>query len=137
VAGVDCDAPAEAVWALIARPDQWHRWSPHVSGAEGLGEPEVELGAKGHVVLRGGVRIPAEVTEVSPGRSWTWKVGGIIVHHKVTPRGGDGCRLEMPVESDGRPWGIAAALYSPFVEAIARRIARIAEQGGEPEVSSP
>jgi len=97
-----------------------------VKAAEGLGSPEVEQGASGHVVLKGGIRIPAEVTQVEPGRSWTWQVGGIVVRHIVTPTA-DGCRLEMPVESSGAPWSVAATLYTPFVGLIARRIARIAE----------
>lgn len=126
MAGVTCAAPADAVWALIARPDQWHRWSPHVKGADGLGSPEVEQGATGRVVLRGGIRVPAEVTEVTPGRSWSWKVGGIIVNHVVTPTAA-GCRLEMPVGSAGAPWVPAAILYEPFVGLIARRIASVAE----------
>ena len=127
MAGVDCAAPAEAVWALVARPDQWHRWSPHVKGAEGLGSPEVAPGARGRVVLRGGVTVPAVVTEVVPGRSWSWRVGGIVVHHIVTPTD-SGCRIEMPVESSGGPWTAAAVLYAPFVGLIARRIARVAER---------
>lgn len=115
------------MWALVARPEEWHRWSPHVKGAEGLGSPEVEPGARGRVLLRGGISVPAEVTEVTPGRSWSWKVGGIVVHHIVTPTA-TGCRLEMPVESSGGPWSVAATLYAPFVRLIARRIVEVAER---------
>jgi hypothetical protein len=58
---VETEAPAADVWALIARPARRHEWSPHVAGAEGLGEPEVEAGAVGSVVLRGAARIGAEI----------------------------------------------------------------------------
>jgi hypothetical protein len=119
------------LWALVARPDLWHRWSPHVRGAEGLGSPEVERGAKGDVLLRGGIRLPAEITEVIPGRSWSWRVGGIIVHHVVTPSG-QGSELAMPVEHEGRLWAPAAVAYAPLVGLIARRIARVAEAGDIP-----
>jgi uncharacterized protein YndB with AHSA1/START domain len=125
--GIESGAPAERLWQLVARPDQWSKWSPHVRGAEGLGSPEVEQGEKGSVVLRGGIKVPAEITEVVPGRSWTWKVGGIVVHHRVTPTPG-GSRLEMPVESTGLPWNVAAAFYSPLVGAIARRLVQVAER---------
>lgn len=125
---IECEASPEQLWSLVARPDRWHEWSPHVRGAEGLGSPEVEPGAKGSVVLRGGLRLPAEVTDVVAGRSWTWKVGGIVVHHIVTPTS-TGSRLSMPVEATGRLWGPAAALYSPVVGAIARRIVQVAERG--------
>ena len=124
---IECGATAELLWALVARPDRWHEWSPYVRGAEGLGSPEVEAGAKGEVVLRGGIRLPAEVTGVDPGRSWSWKVGGIVVHHVVTATP-NGSRLAMPVESSGWAWSPAAKLYAPVVDLIARRIVRVAER---------
>ncbi|MEZ0292817.1 MAG: SRPBCC family protein [Solirubrobacteraceae bacterium] len=35
-------APADVVWALVARPANWSRWAPHVRGADGPGAPEAE-----------------------------------------------------------------------------------------------
>jgi uncharacterized protein YndB with AHSA1/START domain len=125
---VECTATPARLWELVARPDLWSRWSPYVRGAEGLGSPEVEQGARGKVVLRGGIRVPAEILEVSPGRSWSWRVGGIIVNHIVSPAPG-GSRLTMPVKSDGRLWTPAALAYAPFVDLIARRVAQVAEEG--------
>jgi len=40
-------APPEVTWRLMATPDDWNRWSPHVRGAWGLGAPEVRAGAAG------------------------------------------------------------------------------------------
>ncbi len=124
---IKCGAPAERLWALVARPDRWHEWSPHVRGADGLGSPQVEAGARGRVILRGGLAVPAEVTEVIPGRSWAWKVGGIEVDHVVTPTD-PGSLLTMAVDSTGGPWSLAARLYSPVVGLIARRIVTVAER---------
>ena len=124
--GASSAASPEQLWDLIARPGQWHRWSPHVRGAEGLGSPEVRQGAKGSVVLRGGIRLPAEILEVDPGKSWSWQVGGIVVNHVVEPAPG-GSRLSMPVEHRGPIWAPAALAYAPIVGLIARHIARVAE----------
>lgn len=124
---IETEAQPELLWTLVARPDRWHEWSPYVRGAEGLGFPEVEAGAKGEVVLRGGIKMPAEVTEVVPGRSWAWRVGGIVVDHAVTPTGA-GSRLTMAVDSTGGPWSVAARLYAPVVGLIARRIVTVAER---------
>ena len=124
--GLECSAAPEVLWRLVARPDRWHRWSPYVRGAEGLGEPEVEPGARGKVVLKGGLTLPAEIIEVDPGRSWSWRVGGIVVDHVVSPAPG-GSRLEMPVEAASAPWSPAAFAYGPVVGLIARRIVRVAE----------
>jgi hypothetical protein len=128
--GIPCSAEPSALWALVARPERWHEWSPHVRGAEGLGDPEVKAGAKGRVILRGGVALPAEVTEVVPGRSWTWRVGGIVVDHVVIPVEGGGSALRMRVDSIGGPWSLAARLYAPVVGLIARHIVRVAERPG-------
>jgi hypothetical protein len=126
--GIRCGAAPEALWALVARPDRWHEWSPHVRGAEGLGSPEVEAGSRGRVVLRGGISLPAEVTEVVPGRSWSWRVGGIVVDHLVTPAAGGGSTLEMKVDSTGGAWSLAARAYAPVVGLIAGHIVRVAER---------
>jgi hypothetical protein len=40
-------APVESVWSLMARPERWREWAPHVRGAWGLGEPEVIAGRRG------------------------------------------------------------------------------------------
>ena len=128
-------APADAVWNLIARPDQWHRWSPHVRGAEGLGTPEVRAGASGHVVLVGGAKLPAEILSVEPGRSWTWRVGGLVLEHIVTTAP-DEVKLEMPVRATRPLWKPVAAAYQPVVNLIARRIVRLAERDGLAEYPS-
>lgn len=122
-----CSATPERLWQVVARPDLWSRWSPYVRGAEGLGSPEVEQGARGKVVLRGGIRVPAEILEVSPGRSWSWQVGGIVVHHVVTPDP-EGSQLVMNVESKSALWAPAALAYAPVVNLIGARLARVAEE---------
>ena len=122
---MDCEASAAEVWSLIARPDRWHEWSPYVAGGEGLGSPEVEAGAVGSVVLRGGVRIGAEILEVVPGRSWTWQVKGLRIRHEVEPLA-TGSRLTMTPEGSGPFWAPAALAYRLPTALIARNIARVA-----------
>jgi hypothetical protein len=86
-----------------------------VRGADGLGSPEVIEEARGSVVLRGGVRLGAEITEVTPGRSWSWRVGGLEIHHIVESRFSEAALLQAPrlpatrrgavrlLSGDGRP----------------------------------
>ena len=125
---VECAAPPERVWALLAQPDRWHQWSPHVRGAEGLGSPEVLAGAEGQVVLRGGLRIPARIVEVEPGESWSWHVAGLLIRHRVAPLPGGRSRLEQSVEGSAPAWSIAATLYAPLVGLIGRNLVRVAER---------
>ena len=121
------DAPATEVWSLIGRPDRWHEWSPYVVGAEGLGEPEVEEGAVGSVLLRGGLRIGAEILKVLPSRSWTWRVKGLVIRHEVEPVPG-GTRLSMTPEGDGPIWAPLALAYRLPTALIARNVARVARR---------
>jgi uncharacterized protein YndB with AHSA1/START domain len=122
---VEVEASAAEVWSLVAEPERWHEWSPYVAGAEDLGTPEVRAGAQGSVVLRGGLRIDAEILEVVPGESWTWQVRGLRIRHEVEPTPG-GCRLTMTPSGSGRLWGPAAWAYRVPTSLIARNIARVA-----------
>lgn len=125
---VECDAPAELVWALLARPERWPQWSPHVAGGEGLGTPEVVEGSAGHVMLRGGIRIPARIVAVAPGESWSWQVAGMTVGHRVVPLPNGRSRIEISTEGRSAPWSLAARLYAPVVGLIAHNVARVAER---------
>lgn len=127
IESVDCEASAAEIWSLIARPDRWHEWSPYVAGAEGLGSPEVEGGRVGSVVLRGGVRIGAEILEVVPGRLWTWQVKGLRIRHEVGPLA-SGSRLTMTPKGSGPFWSPAALAYRLPTALIARNVARVASR---------
>ena len=126
---METKASAAEVWSLLAEPRRWHEWSPYVAGGEGLGEPEVEAGAAGVVVLRGGVRIGAEILEVVPGRSWTWRVKGLEIRHEVHPTR-RGARLTMTPSGSGPLWAPIAAGYRLPTALIARNIARVAAKRG-------
>ncbi|MTD45299.1 SRPBCC family protein [Conexibacter sp. W3-3-2] len=123
----DTAADAATAWALLARPDRWSDWAPHVRGAWGLGEPEVREGARGAARLLGVVPVPARITAVEAGRSWTWDVGGILMDHVVEPleRGAVVAvqlRAPAPVEA------LLARTYGPVVALLVRRLARVAER---------
>jgi hypothetical protein len=126
---VECEASAAEVWSLIARPARWHEWSPYVLGGDRLGDPEVEAGATGSVVLRGGLRIAAEILEVVPGKSWTWQVKGLRIRHEVEPSR-SGCLLAMTPEGSGPLWAPAALIYRLPTTLIAHNLARVADRRG-------
>ena len=122
---VETEASAAEVWSLLAEPRRWHEWSPYVANGHGLGDPEVEAGAVGAVVLRGGVRIGAEILEVVPGRSWTWRVKGLSVRHEVEPTS-RGARITMIPSGSGAFWGPVALGYRLPTALITRNVARVA-----------
>ncbi|EFQ82577.1 hypothetical protein HMPREF0063_11786 [Aeromicrobium marinum DSM 15272] len=114
-------APAETLWALVARPDRWSTWAPHVRGAWGLGSPEVEAGRRGAVRLLGVLPVPARIDAVEPGRSWAWIVGPVHLVHAVEPAPG-GCVVSMTLDA---PAPVEAA-YGPVVALFTRRLAEVA-----------
>jgi hypothetical protein len=118
-------APAARVWELLARPERWREWAPHVRGARGLGAPEIEPGARGVVLLLGALPVPARITGKRRGRSWSWQVGPVEIEHRVEPRaGGSSAIVELRA-----PAAVALPLrvtYGPLVAALVRNLARVA-----------
>jgi len=81
----------------------------------------VRVGARGYARLLGVVPIPAQITAVDPGRSWTWQVGPVEMVHRVEPTA-DGCTVAVEISA---PAPIEAALrigYRPLVELLLSRL---------------
>ncbi len=126
----DSAAPTAVVWALLARPDRWPAWAPHVRGAWGLAGAggEVTAGARGAARLAGVLPVPVRVTAVDPGWSWTWRVAGLVdMEHRVAERGAGGSRVTVTLAGPAAA-RVALALYAPLVGVLVTRLARIAER---------
>ena len=117
-------APTQRVWELMARPDRWSAWAPHIRGAWGLGSPEVAAGRRGVVRVLGVPLVPARIDAVEPGRSWAWSVGPVHLVHAVAPDG-RGSRVSMTLDA---PAPVELA-YGPVVAFFTWRLARVAEDG--------
>ncbi len=119
-------APADVVWDLVAQPGNWARWAPHLRGAEGLGAPEVALGARGTARLLGVVGVPAQVTAKRRGSLWTWKVGPLTVRHRVSAVAG-GTLVAMELEAPEPLEPVLRLTYGPVVALLLRNLTRVAE----------
>jgi hypothetical protein len=116
------DAPSNELWPLLARPERWPEWAPHLRGAWGLGWPEVKPGATGAARLFGFMPVPATIVRKRHGRSWAWKVGPVEMDHRLVPtqRGTD---VEVTLKAP-RPVELAlAATYGPVMKLALRRLA--------------
>ena len=122
------DADPATAWALVAEPARWHEWSPHVRGAWGLGEPEVRRGAHGAARLLGVVPIPAKVTAVADGRSWTWSVGLMELDHRVDPDGAGGSVVGVDIRAAPAVEALLRVTYGPVVALLVKNLARVAGQ---------
>jgi hypothetical protein len=120
-------ASTDTAWDLMARPSRWSEWAPQLRGAWSLGDPEVELGARGAARLVGVVPVPAVVVAKDPGRSWTWRVGPVELEHRVEPRG-TGCVVAVDLRAPAPLEALLRVTYGPVVAVLVRRLARVAER---------
>jgi hypothetical protein len=125
---VATSASADVAWRLLARPQAWPRWSPHVRGAWRLGEPEVRRGARGAARLLGVVPVPARITAKRAGRSWTWRVGPVQMAHRVEPGADGGATLAIDLSAPGPLEPALALAYGPLIEVSLHRLAQEAER---------
>ncbi|MBA2349586.1 MAG: SRPBCC family protein [Solirubrobacterales bacterium] len=119
-------ADPETAWSLLAEPARWHEWAPHVRGAWGLGAPEVRRGARGAARLLGVVPVPARVTAVAEGRSWTWSVGALDIDHRVDPDGAGGSVVGVDLRASPAFEAVLRVTYGPVVALLVRNLARVA-----------
>jgi Polyketide cyclase / dehydrase and lipid transport len=123
---VNSSAAPETVWPLLARPDRWSEWAPHVRGAWGLGAPEVRDGAIGAARLLGALPVPARIVGKRAGRSWAWRVGPVEMVHRVEPLS-PGCEVAIDLIAPAPLERALAVAYGPVIAATLRRLADVAQ----------
>ena len=118
----------ERAWELMARPALWSRWAPHLRGAWGLGEPEVQPRSFGAARLLGVVPVPARIVAKDPGTSWTWRVGPATLVHRVERRADGGATVAVDMHAAKPVEAVLAVTYGPVVQALVTNLARVAAE---------
>jgi uncharacterized protein YndB with AHSA1/START domain len=136
-AGVDPDL----LWRLLATPDQWPRWSPHIMRVtEGHGVPPGPLRIGQALRIHGPwpVAVPARITALVPGRRWDFDVTlpvGVRVRaaHEVVD---DPTAVVVTMRAAGPAMrllgGPALLVYAPLAELALRRLVALARQRRTP-----
>lgn len=107
-------APPDEAWTLLADTRHWTSWGPTVTAVD-PGDVTVTPGLDGRVRTPVGLWLPFTVTDVDPGRRWTWDVAGVgATDHRVEGTA-DGCRVVFGVPR----W---APFYAPVCALALRRI---------------
>ena len=105
-------APTPAVWEVLYDVARWPEWTPTIDSVELLDERAFGVGSRAKVRQPKLPQAEWQVTEVVPGRNFTWEAKGpgmkTIARHEVVPDG-DGSQVTLSIEQTG-PMGAVAAL---------------------------
>ncbi len=128
-------APADRVWAILSDVERWPTWTASVTSVV-LDGPLAE-GAKAKIRQP---KLPVTtwtVTEVVPGRSFTWEARAPGSHatgrHEVTPTGEGSCEVRLAIEQAG-PLG---ALVGLVYRGLTKRYVQMESDGLTAESAKP
>ncbi|WP_328309768.1 SRPBCC family protein [Actinomycetospora sp. NBC_00405] len=113
----DVDADSGTVWAVIADVERMPAWTSTMTRVRVLDGGELRVGSRVRVEQP---RLPTatwEVTELEPGRSYTWAspAPGLqsVAWHAVEPTGPGRSRVTLGIRQTG-PLGVVATLMGPL-----------------------
>jgi uncharacterized membrane protein len=111
--GVAIDAPAEVVWEVFSDVERWPEWTASVTKLVALDGPGLAVGKRFEIKQPRMPRLVWEVTEVTPGASWTWVQrspgGTTVARHVVTAEADRRTEVRQQLEQRG-PMGSLVGL---------------------------
>jgi len=129
------NVPTERVWEAFVNLGGWPAWNPHMREVRLLTEVPLAMGSRARIVLKTRLSSTWEVTEFSPGRSFTWDArlfGSRLSFAHVAQPVNDSSRVILRIEASGLT-ALAASLflrfwYSHFLDHSLRRLKEILEE---------
>lgn len=112
---VEIAAPPERVWDVLSDVGSWSGWIPTVTSVERLDEGPLRVGSRARISQP---RIPPTeyaVTELEPGRSFTWVATGpgvrTTARHDLEPLADGGTRVRLSVAQEGGLGSLMGRFY--------------------------
>ena len=103
--GIAIDAPADVVWDVFSDVERWPEWTASVTELAALDGPDIAVGKRFEIKQPRMPRLVWEVTEVTPGASWTWvqrSPGGLTVaRHDVIAKSTGGAEVRQLLDQRG------------------------------------
>ena len=110
-ASITIDAPVDVVWSVFSDVERWPTWTDSVKSIELIDGP-LRVGAAARIRQPRLPTVVWKVTELEPGRSWTWVATGpgsrTTATHVLTASGARTV-AEQSIEQSG-PLGRLAGL---------------------------
>ncbi len=113
------DAPAAAVFEVLADVARWPEWTPTVDSVEVLDDQPLHQGTRARLRQP---KLPTalwEVTDVEPGHGFTWVARGpgmaTIATHTVADDA-QGSTLTLGIEQTGPMGAVAAAVWGRLTQ---------------------
>ena len=126
---VEIDATSEEVWAVMTDVERWPEWTASVERAERLDGGALRVGSRVRLKQPRFPPVVWQVTELEPGRSFSWKAKNVgvtsIGEHRVTRRAGEGVTVNLRLHQQGP----LAPLLAIFTRKLTRRYVETEAQG--------
>jgi uncharacterized membrane protein len=127
--GVEIDAPPQLVWEVFTNVERWPDWTASVTSLVGLDGSSLAAGRRFAIKQPGMAKLVWQVTEIDPGRSWTWVQSSpgarVTARHEVIARP-DG-RTLVRQQLDQR--GVLGAFVGRLMVKKTKRFLHIEAQG--------
>jgi uncharacterized protein YndB with AHSA1/START domain len=94
----------EGVWEAFVNLGGWPAWNPHMREVRLLTDVPLAMGSRARIVLKTGLSSTWEVTEFTPGRSFTWDaklLGSRLSFAHVVQPVDAGSRVILRIEASG------------------------------------
>ena len=112
---IDVRAPVAQVWAVLREVERWPEWATTVTSVRRLDDGPLAVGSRVRVEQP---KIPPTeylVTELEPGRSFTWVATGpgvrTTARHVLEDLGTGGTRVTLAVEQAGPVGRVMGRFY--------------------------
>ena len=112
---VEVEAPVERVWEVLQDVERWPEWASTVTSVRRLDDGPLAVGSRARVEQP---RIPPTeyvVTELEPGRSFTWVATGpgvrTTARHVLEPLDAGRTRVRLAVEQAGWLGSVMGRFY--------------------------
>jgi len=104
-ATIDIAAPPDRVWQVLSDVEHWPEWTDTVRWVRRVDDGPLRTGSQAKISQPRIPTVDYVVTELEPGRSFTWVSGGgaalTTARHVLEPLPGGGTRVLLSVKQEG------------------------------------